>query len=272
MAPARSYRPERGPGAPWLYAVARNAIVDRCRGRGKPSPRCPRRAVDRHRPPEQRRDEVDAHGASIARSRSCSPTERQVIELAYWSGLSQSEVARVPRHSARHGEDADARALARLADLLEGGAGMTDSPTSAISSADELTAEERARLARIHELLVAAGPRPSCRPRCVERDSRRGATRPSVPAAPPGRRSLLGDRRGASRVAAFLGGYLARQRHGAVRPRSTRCRCTGPPQAAKARATIEVGEIDVGGQLAAARTRCRTCRRSAKGQYYEMFR
>src|SRR5581483_4374147 len=26
---AKTYRPERGPGAPWLYAVARNAIVDR---------------------------------------------------------------------------------------------------------------------------------------------------------------------------------------------------------------------------------------------------
>src|SRR5437016_14410341 len=28
---AASYRPERGPGAPWLYAVARNAIADRDR-------------------------------------------------------------------------------------------------------------------------------------------------------------------------------------------------------------------------------------------------
>ncbi|MBA3412563.1 MAG: sigma-70 family RNA polymerase sigma factor, partial [Actinobacteria bacterium] len=26
---ASSYRPERGAGAPWLYAVARNAIIDR---------------------------------------------------------------------------------------------------------------------------------------------------------------------------------------------------------------------------------------------------
>src|SRR6266513_657278 len=33
---ARTYRPERGPGAPWLYAVARNAIVDRARGRHEP--------------------------------------------------------------------------------------------------------------------------------------------------------------------------------------------------------------------------------------------
>src|SRR5216684_6897130 len=30
---AGSYRPDRGPGTPWLYAVARNAIVDRARTR-----------------------------------------------------------------------------------------------------------------------------------------------------------------------------------------------------------------------------------------------
>src|SRR2546423_6187483 len=33
---ASSYRRERGPGAPWLYAVARNAIVDRRRALGEP--------------------------------------------------------------------------------------------------------------------------------------------------------------------------------------------------------------------------------------------
>src|ERR671930_2177492 len=33
---ARTYRPERGAGAPWLYAVARNAIVDRGRARTEP--------------------------------------------------------------------------------------------------------------------------------------------------------------------------------------------------------------------------------------------
>src|SRR3954452_13322655 len=30
---AASYKPERGPAAPWLYAIARNAIVDRLRAR-----------------------------------------------------------------------------------------------------------------------------------------------------------------------------------------------------------------------------------------------
>src|ERR1043165_1817245 len=38
---AGSYRPERGPGAPWLYAVARNAIVDRARARSEPPAEAP---------------------------------------------------------------------------------------------------------------------------------------------------------------------------------------------------------------------------------------
>src|SRR5512132_705164 len=38
---AGSYRPERGPGAPWLYAVARNAIVDNGRARSEPPAEVP---------------------------------------------------------------------------------------------------------------------------------------------------------------------------------------------------------------------------------------
>src|SRR5260370_36870501 len=33
---AGSYRPERGPAAPWLYAVARNAVADRLRAPQEP--------------------------------------------------------------------------------------------------------------------------------------------------------------------------------------------------------------------------------------------
>src|ERR687896_2053819 len=38
---ARSYDRERGPGAPWLYAVARHAIVDRSRARVEPPAEVP---------------------------------------------------------------------------------------------------------------------------------------------------------------------------------------------------------------------------------------
>src|SRR5439155_8725279 len=38
---ARSYDPDRGRGAPWLYAVARNAISDRGRARTEPPAEAP---------------------------------------------------------------------------------------------------------------------------------------------------------------------------------------------------------------------------------------
>src|SRR3954449_10970130 len=38
---AASYRPERGPAAPWLYAIARNAIVDRFRAKADPTGEVP---------------------------------------------------------------------------------------------------------------------------------------------------------------------------------------------------------------------------------------
>src|SRR6516225_1464351 len=43
---AGSYKPERGPGAPWLYAVARNAIVDRARARTETPAEIPDTADD----------------------------------------------------------------------------------------------------------------------------------------------------------------------------------------------------------------------------------
>src|SRR5215212_4403798 len=50
---ARSYRPERGPGAPWLYAVARNAIIDRSRARNEPPADPPDEASPEVGPPER---------------------------------------------------------------------------------------------------------------------------------------------------------------------------------------------------------------------------
>src|SRR5579864_2571190 len=43
---AKTYKPERGPGAPWLYAVARNAIVDRHRVVTEPAVEAPDEASD----------------------------------------------------------------------------------------------------------------------------------------------------------------------------------------------------------------------------------
>jgi RNA polymerase sigma-70 factor, ECF subfamily len=115
---ARSYRPERGPGAPWLYAVARNAIIDRSRARNEPPADAPEEASPELGPPER----VEAGWTAWRVHRALeelSPNERAVIELAYWSGLSQSEVAEylgIPLGTVKTRTRA---ALAHLADQLE---------------------------------------------------------------------------------------------------------------------------------------------------------
>ena len=116
---ARSYRQERGPGAPWLYAVARNAIVDRRRTLGEPPAEAVDEAAKDPGPPE--RAEASWTAWRVHRALAELPdNERRLIELAYWGGLSQSEIAQfldVPLGTVK---TRTRGALARLADMLEG--------------------------------------------------------------------------------------------------------------------------------------------------------
>lgn len=115
---ARSYKPERGPGAPWLYAVARNAIVDNGRVRREPP-------VDRT--DERSDDETPADRAEsgwvawrVHRAIAELPeNERMVIELAYWGGRSQSEIAEMLDVPLGTVKTRTRTGLARLADVLE---------------------------------------------------------------------------------------------------------------------------------------------------------
>ncbi len=115
---ARSYKPERGPGGPWLYAVARNAIVDRSRARTEPPVETPETESAEAGPPELA--EADWVSWRVHRALEDLPeSQRTVIELAYWSGLSQSEVAEfldIPLGTVKTRTRA---ALSRLGDLLE---------------------------------------------------------------------------------------------------------------------------------------------------------
>ncbi|HUQ23830.1 MAG TPA: sigma-70 family RNA polymerase sigma factor [Gaiellaceae bacterium] len=115
---ARSYDATRGQGGAWLYTVARNAIVDGAR--------------KRHEPPMDAPDEPSREGGPDERAEASWLTwrvhsaiellpdhERPVIELAYWGGLSQSEISQfldVPLGTVK---TRTRSALARLADLLE---------------------------------------------------------------------------------------------------------------------------------------------------------
>lgn len=89
---ARTYKPERGPGAPWLYAVARNAIVDNGRARREPPVDAPEEVAGDETPAD--RAEAGWVAWRVHRALGELPeNERQVIELAYWGGRSQSEIA-----------------------------------------------------------------------------------------------------------------------------------------------------------------------------------
>jgi RNA polymerase sigma-70 factor (ECF subfamily) len=116
---ARTYKPERGAGAPWLYAVARNAIVDRSRNRSEPPAEIPDSPSGELGPDE--RAEASYVSWRVHRALEDLPqNERDVIELAYYGGLSQSEVADFLSIPLGTVKTRTRSGLGRLADLLDG--------------------------------------------------------------------------------------------------------------------------------------------------------
>lgn len=116
---AASYRRERGPGAPWLYAVARNAIVDRRRSLGAPPAEAVEEASADAGPDE--RAEASWTAWRVHRALAELPEhERKLIELAYWGELSQSEIADFLNMPLGTVKTRTRSALSRLADALEG--------------------------------------------------------------------------------------------------------------------------------------------------------
>ena len=115
---ASSYKPERGPGAPWLYAVARNAIVDRTRARSE----TPADPPDAPSPEPGPVDEAERSWVAwrVHRALQDLPEhERSLLELAYWGGLSQSEIADFLNIPLGTVKTRTRSALGRLASALE---------------------------------------------------------------------------------------------------------------------------------------------------------
>jgi RNA polymerase sigma-70 factor, ECF subfamily len=115
---AERYDGTRGPGAPWLYTVARNTIVNGLRRTPEAAADAPDLAADEPGPPD--RAEAAWEAWRLHRALETLPaSERRVVELAYWSGLSQSEIAAfldIPLGTVKTRVRA---ALRRLADTLE---------------------------------------------------------------------------------------------------------------------------------------------------------
>jgi RNA polymerase sigma-70 factor (ECF subfamily) len=89
---AGSYRPELGAGAPWIFAVGRNAFISRWRKRSLAVVELFDEPSNEPGPPEQA--EQAWRSFSVHRALEALPHhQRELIELAYWGELSQSEIA-----------------------------------------------------------------------------------------------------------------------------------------------------------------------------------
>jgi RNA polymerase sigma-70 factor (ECF subfamily) len=120
---AESYRPERGSAGGWIYTVARNATVDRMRRNGRidTSAELPELESPEGEPSEHA-ERADAAWRVHRALEELNENEREVIQLAYWSGLSQSEVAAYLGQPLGTVKTRTRSALARLAEVLEGDA------------------------------------------------------------------------------------------------------------------------------------------------------
>ena len=116
---ARSFRPERGSGSAWLFAVARHAIIDRARQRVELVVAEPNEEPSPEPGPADAAEHAWLSFQVQTALGRLPERERVVLELAYWSGLSQSEVASyldVPLGTVKTRTRA---ALTRLSGLLE---------------------------------------------------------------------------------------------------------------------------------------------------------
>ncbi|HJQ51357.1 MAG TPA: sigma-70 family RNA polymerase sigma factor [Gaiellaceae bacterium] len=117
---ASTYRPERGAAGGWLYTVARNAIVDRLRRNGPSADAELPELVSGEPGPAQQAEDSEVSWRVHRALEELQPREREVIELAYWSGMSQSEVAEYLGLPLGTVKTRTRSGLAKLAEVLEG--------------------------------------------------------------------------------------------------------------------------------------------------------
>lgn len=134
---------------------------------------------------------------------------------------------------------------------------------------NDLAPEERARLERVHELLVAAGPPPELPPALVEPP---GEERPTPLVLPRRRAGAMLALAAAIALIAFVGGFIAGKQgvnQGGINTSHT-LNMHGTAAARNASATIDIGELDSSGNWP-LRVVIRGLPPLSKGSYYEMF-
>ena len=147
---------------------------------------------------------------------------------------------------------------------------MTDKPKPDFRElvGDDLSPGERARLERVHDLLVTAGPPPELPPQLVhpDLDPREGS---AVPFLPRRRAGLMLGLAAAIALIAFVGGFVA------GRAKDTFSTAFDVPMhgtalASNASATIHVGQLDASGNWP-LEVSVHGLKPLPNGEYYEMF-
>jgi RNA polymerase sigma-70 factor, ECF subfamily len=116
---ARTYRPERGAVFGWLYTIARNAGYDAARRRqAQWLVEAPDRTDPSPSPEDQTAAKLEAFHLHVCVER-LPQNEREIIELAYLKGMSQSEIATELQTPLGTVKTRNRAALLHLAEILE---------------------------------------------------------------------------------------------------------------------------------------------------------
>jgi hypothetical protein len=145
---------------------------------------------------------------------------------------------------------------------------MTDTPNFSDLVGEDLPETERARLERVHELLVATGPPPELPPELVQPDL--DPREKNVEFLPRRRQGFVIAIAAAVGIAAFLGGFLAGRTKDSFGTPVFHVSMQGTALAQNASATINVGKADEAGNWP-LKVDVHGLKPLPKGQYYEMF-
>jgi hypothetical protein len=133
---------------------------------------------------------------------------------------------------------------------------------------DDLPEEERARLERVHDLLVAAGPPAELPPGLAKPGA--GPREESPIVLPRRRAGAMLALAAAIALVAFLGGFLAGHTGGEGFSKVRAIGMHGTGSAGSASATIELGKLDENGNWP-LKLVARNLPRLPRNAYYEMF-
>ena len=147
---------------------------------------------------------------------------------------------------------------------------MTDRPSfDELAGGDDLSPEEAARLERVHNLLVEAGPPPELPPHLLQEPDPEGGRRDNVVGLPRRRTGMLLGIAAALTLTAFLGGFVYGTRHAPFNE-DFRVPMHSTTAGSPAKAVIHVGKIDSAGNWP-LKVDVENLPELPKGQYYEMF-